>query len=182
MIAVLIQPGLLELVGVSYLAAGGVVAAKLGDRLGWAGRIGALAAWPVFLPLLSGPTGRPGPHGPRIIEVFSALERTLADPAADGVPWTADLSGLRQALTRSDERIALVDRLICDAGSAPTGPLKSAREQAATELQAVLDEVVQLRMQIGLAALHGNAESVKQRLSELLDRARAIDEVTGLHG
>ncbi|MEZ4320430.1 MAG: hypothetical protein R3F61_23320 [Myxococcota bacterium] len=176
------QPGLLELLGASYLVAGGVVVWRLGGRLGWAGTVGAFAAWPVFLPLLTGPTERPGPHGARIHEVFAALERTLTDPAAEEVPWSADLGGLREALSRADERIGLVDRLLADAGPAPTGTLRQAREAAAGELLAVLDEVVQLRLQIGLAALHGNAASVRERLSELLARAEAIDEVTGLHG
>lgn len=176
------EPGLLELVGLAYVVAGGVVVWRLRGRLGWAAGVGAFAAWPVFLPLLAGPSERPGPHATRIGEVFAALERTLADPAAEEVPWSADLGGLRTALSRADERIGLVDRLLADAGPTDTTPLRSAREAAAGELLAVLDEVVQLRLQIGLAALHGNAASVRERLSELLARAEAIDEVSGLHG
>ncbi len=184
------SPGLLELLGVAYLVVGAGVAAKLhrSGRVGVAGAIGAFAAWPVFLPVLAGPSGGSGPFASRIVEVFAALERTLHDPAADDVSWSADLTGLQTALHRADDRIALVDRLLSEArASGPsdparmdalTAPLVEARQTAADELSAVLDEVVQLRLQIGLAALHGNAASVRHRLAELQARAEAIDEVS----
>ena len=185
-------PGLLELLGVAYLVVGAGVATRLhrGGQVGWGGAVGAFAAWPVFLPVLAGPTAGAGPFAARIQEVFAALERTLRDPAADDVAWSNDvgLSGLRVALERADERIALVDRLLSEARAsnpgdaerlaALTGPLDEARAKAADELSAVLDEVVQLRLQIGLAALHGNAASVRERLAELQARAEAIDEVS----
>lgn len=180
MIAAFAQPGLLEALAAGYLVVGGVVAWRLTDRLGWPGQVGAFAAWPVFLPLLAAPVERPGPHSARIRDVFAALEGALRDPAVGDVPWSADLGGLRRALDRADARIALVDRLLGDADPDASLPLREAREAAADELRAVLDGVVQLRLQIGLAALRGNAASVRDRLSELLARAQAIDEVSGL--
>jgi hypothetical protein len=188
------MPGLLELLGVAYLVVGAGVATRLhrSGRVGLGGAVGAFAAWPVFLPVLAGPSSGAGPFANRIVEVFAALERTLHDPAADDVAWSSDvavdLSGLQTALFRADDRIALVDRLLSEArASGPrdparlaalTAPLDEARALAADELSAVLDEVVQLRLQIGLAALHGNAASVRQRLAELQARAEAIDEVS----
>lgn len=141
--------------------------------------LGALVAWPVYLPLLAGPTLVAGPYSARIVAVFRALETTLADPAAGEVPWDADLTGLRAALQRTDERLALVDRLLAET---PSDALRRARERASAEIEAVLEEVVQLRVQIGLAALAGDAASVRDRLAELLLRAKALDEVTAIDG
>lgn len=139
--------------------------------------IGAFVAWPLYLPLLTTVVASTGPYSQRIAEVFRALEATLEDPAAGEVPWDADLTGLRAALQRTDERLGLVDRLLAET---PSEPLRQARERACSEIEAVLEEVVQLRVQIGLAALAGNACSVRERLGELLLRAKALDEVTGI--
>lgn len=183
MIPALAQPGLLEGVGAAYLVVGGLVAWRLRGDGSWAAAVGALVAWPVFLPLLTGPTGPAGagPHAGRIRDVFAALERTLADPAAGEVPWNGDLDGLRDALLRTDERLGLVDRLLAESPPDRAEGLRAARTRTSGEIGAVLDEVVQLRLQIGLAALAGDAASVRERLHELLHRARALDEVA-THG
>lgn len=182
MIPALANPSLLTAIGVGYLVLGGAAGWRLSRTHGWGSGVAALVAWPVFLPLLADRPGGEGPHQARICEVFEALERTLADPAAGEVPWDADLSGLRSALWRTDERLGLVDRLLAESAGARTEGLRQARNRTSTEIEAVLEEVVQLRLQIGLAALAGNAASVRERLAELLNRAEALDEVATLNG
>lgn len=177
------QTPLLWVVVLTYLTVGVGVAWRLAGRHGWGPAAGALLAWPVFLPLLTDRADHSGgPHAARIAAAFAALEHTLEDPAAGDVPWDADLSGLRSALCRTDERLGLVERLLADAEGARTETLIAARDRTRSEIEAVLDEVVQLRLQIGLAALAGNAASVRERLSELLSRAEALDEVATLDG
>jgi hypothetical protein len=176
------QPGLLEVLGLAYLGAGAAVAWRLRDETSWAALCGAVVAWPVFLPMIGAPDpAGTGPYRTRIQTAFASLERTLADPAAGEVPWDADLTGLREALLRTDERLGLVDRLLAESGPARADALVGARARTGAEIEAVLDEVVQLRLQIGLAALAGDAASVRERLTELLARARALDEVA-THG
>lgn len=176
-------PSLPAVLGLTYAAIGAGVAWGVHRREpGLIGAFGALVAWPVYLPLLvaepSGP--RTGPHARRITQVFRSLEATLADPAAGDVPWDADLSGLEGALRRTDERLALVDELLAETPGAST--LELARARTSGEIEAVLEEVVQLRVQIGLAALAGNSASVRDRLAELLHRAQALDEVSSIDG
>lgn len=180
------QPGLAGVIGALYLVAGGTVAWRLSQReTSPAALLGAVVAWPVFLPLLGAPPRRkslPGPLAPRIETVFRGLAVTLADPAVAEVPWEANLEGLREALYRSDERLGLVDRLLEETAAGEAGPVREARRRAEEEIERVLDEVVQLRLQIGLAALAGDNGSVRDRLGELLLRVRALDEVTRIHG
>ncbi|MCA9567062.1 MAG: hypothetical protein KC656_04430 [Myxococcales bacterium] len=179
-----VQPGLAAVLGVAYLATGGAVAWSLYRKDPSPAVVaGALVAWPVFLPLLGAPPARPRLGGPlqgRIHEVFGALERTLADPVAAGVPWDADVGGLRDALLASDARLGLADRLLAETGG--DAGLREARERAACAIGGVLDEVVQLRLQIGLAALHGDEGAIRAHLAALLARVRALDEVTRIHG
>lgn len=177
------HPSLASVLLVAYVAVGGGVAWRLHrEEPSWVVLTGALVAWPVFLPLLGGGGSASGPLGARIAQEFDALTRTLADPSVEDVPWAVDLSALRLALERSDERLALVDRLIAQSPPGTAGDLVSARDRSAAELGGVLDEVVQLRLQIGLAALAGDRGAVRARLTALLDRAAALDEVTRFHG
>jgi hypothetical protein len=180
-----IAPGLPSVLGVLYFGIGGAVAWQLHRQDPSLGvTAGALVAWPVFLPLLA-PASTPVSSGPMqgaIDEVFCALRTTLRDPAVVDVPWEADLQGLQAALVRSDERLALVDRLLAEETGGARGELEDARARSVAEIQAVLDEVVQLRIQIGLAALAGDNGSVRDQLAELLGRVRALDEVTRFHG
>lgn len=178
------HPSLASILVVAYVAAGGGVAWRLYRQdPSWTVLAGALVAWPVFLPLLTdaSPTTR-GPLAGRIDQEFGSLTRTLADPSVEEVPWAADLTALRSALERSDERLALVDRLIDQSPPGSASDLIEARNRSAAELGGVLDEVVQLRLQIGLAALAGDRGAVRARLTALLDRAAALDEVTQFHG
>ena len=170
----------------AYLGSGlavGAVLARKGHSAATAWS--ALAVWPMLLPLLESPQPRlaTGPFAARIESAFAALREVLVDPAAGEVPWAADLDGLRQVLLRSDERLALVDGLLADADDSVEGAaaqLRSARAHTAGEIEAVLAEVAQLRLQVGLVALAGNAEAVRERLGELVNRARALDEVASI--
>jgi hypothetical protein len=56
--------------------------------------------------------------------------------------------------------------------------LRQARARSAGEIEAVLAGVLQLRLQIGLLALAGDDRAARQRLAELRDRARALEELT----
>ena len=170
----------------AYLVAGIVVATWL-ERAGQprGAVLGALVAWPLLVPLLGGepaPRGA-GPLRPRIEAALRALEDTLGDPAARDVPWTADLTGLRDALIAADARLALVDRLLADAegdASSAAAELRDARAERVAAIEAVLVEVQQLRLQVGVAALAGDGGALAERLRELSGRARALGELTAL--
>lgn len=170
--------------GAAYLA-GGLVVAGLLERRGHprGAVLGAVVAWPLLLPLVGEAPRSPTPRGPlrpRIDQALAALVETLGDPAATEVRWTADLDGLRHALYGADARLALVDRLL--AGDAPgaeeaTATLRAARAESEAAVQAVLAEVQQLRIQVGLAALAGGGEALTEKLRELSARAGALAEV-----
>ncbi len=174
----------------SYLVVGLVMAAWLqraGHERGPV--LGALIAWPMLLPLLQQPAPAPvaasGPFRDRIDAVLRALLLTLGDPAAAGVPWSADLDGLRGALHAADARLGLVDRLLDDGALGSEAAvvegvarLQAARERSVRELEAVLSEVVQLRLQVGVAALAGGGDSLAGRLRDLSHRAAALHELT----
>lgn len=181
----LVSPETLLLAG--YVVAGAVVAVWLERRGTPAGAVlGSLVAWPLFLPLLGAEpapevVGARGPRGATIDQALDALLQTLADPAAASVGWDDDLTELRASLHRLDSRIALVDRLLAeepDAASAPT--LRQARDEAEGDIDAVLAEVSELRLQVGLMALAGDGAQVRARLQELCSRASALDELRTL--
>lgn len=170
-----------------YLAAGFAVATAL-DRRGHprSAAVSAVVAWPLLVPLLR---DRPasaghGPLGARIDRTLDALLDTLRDPAAGDVAWVGEVDGLRDALHRADERLALVDRLLAEEPTARDAvvtaqldALRHARARAAAEIEALLAGVVQLRLQIGMLALAGNQAPVRDRLRELHHRASALDEL-----
>jgi hypothetical protein len=189
---VLSEPPLVLALAAAYAGAGVTTAALLRRR----GRpvataASALAAWPLLLSLL-GDDAAPRSTGPlarRIDGALDALEATLRHPAAGDVGTGEDTVALRASLHRADERLGLVDRLLGEpqgvddpdvvAGLAALG---AARDAAAREIEAVLAGVVQLRIQIGLVTLAGNAPPVRARLRELRARIGALDEVTRLPG
>lgn len=186
-------PSLVVVVALLYVAVGVGVAGLLMQRGASAGSaLAAVGAWPLLLSALdrSPPavaTAQPGPLGEPIVAAFVALEAALADPAASGVPFRTEVDGLRDALLRADERIGLVDRLLRDT-AAPADPdiarshqaLTEARDHAAAEIEGVLSGVVQLRLQVGLLALAGDAVGIADRLRQLRARVTAIEEVEGL--
>lgn len=182
-------------VGVAYVIVGAVVAVGLGRRgVPSPTAISALGCWPLLLPLLSGaavPARSSGPFAARIERGLAELRETMADPAAEDVALPADLEGLALDLHRADERLAMVDRLLGTVGDgreAPGDPavaegliaLRRARAGAAAEVVAVLDGIVQLRLQIGLRSLAGNSVPVRERLRDLRARLAAVDEIAAL--
>ena len=178
--------------GLLYVALGAASATLLARR-GHppAVALGAIACWPLFVPLLGRapePRGA-GPLHARIVAVVAALREAMRDPCAAGLHLPEDLDLLVDQLHRADERLAMVDRLLAstaaDAGRAPgvaqgIAQLRRARAATAAEIEAVLDGVVQLRLQIGLRSLAGNSFPVQERLRDLRSRLAAIDELAAM--
>lgn len=179
--------------GAGYLAIGFVTAWLLSRRgQSPAIALGALACWPLLLPLLrQGASARPG-RGPlvdRIDAVVGNLRDAMADPAAVDLDLPADLDRLVAELQRADERLAMVDRLLRQIGAqGPVTPavaeglaqLQRARDTTTAEIEGVLDGMVQLRLQIGLRSLAGNTVPVRERLRDLRARLTAIDELAAM--
>jgi len=179
------SPGSLLLV--AYLLAGVAIAAWLERRGMPTGAVlGSVVAWPLLLPLLGGerqrlPSAARGARADRIDQALDTLLDTLADPAAASVGWDDDLTELRASLHHLDARLALVDRLLEEEPGAPSAPaLRRASEEARRDIDAVLAEVSELRLQVGLMALAGDGARVRERLQELSGRARALDEIRTL--
>lgn len=177
-------PPLFIALGGGYLLAGGAVAVGLVRRgEPRANVLLSLVTWPLLLPLLwdAAPTSTGGPLTRRIDDALDALAATLGDPSAGELPGGDDVGFLREALHRADSRVALVDRLLDspDAASAPDAQatLRTARATAVAEIEAVITGVIELRLQVGLLALHGDTGPVRERLRELRGRIGAFDEV-----
>lgn len=164
----------------AYVGCGAVVAGLLGRRgASPETALSALAVWPLLLPMLSSPLPSPsGPHAPRIEAAFEALRSVVAEVGQSAVD-PGDLAGLQAALHRADERVALVDRWIARERSAggSVEPLQEARARAASEIEAVLQGIAQLRMQIGLLTLAGDGGAVQEQLRGLQARMAALEEV-----
>jgi hypothetical protein len=179
-----------------YLLTGVLVGAGLARRgQPSATALSALAMWPLLVPLLreapepAQPRLSPGPFAPRIDAALDALA-TIATEADGDVAGAdlADLGGLRQALRRADHRLARVDRFIASEVAAPEDlrsegaqrqleALRAARVHAAAEIEGVLDQVAELRLQIGLVALSGGDDRVREQLAAIQSRIAALDEV-----
>lgn len=171
-----------------WLIVGSVVGARL-TRLGHDATTSAsaLVAWPALLSLLSAEARAvAGPYAARIASTFQALSEALGDPVAAPVPWRADALALREVLEAADHRLVLVDRLLATTDdhdpvvARSRGALTAARAHAASEIEAVLGGLVELRLQIGMLALAGDSEPVRDRLAALQARARALAEVDAL--
>jgi hypothetical protein len=165
----------------AYLLVGVGVALVLQRRAEPPGAVlGALLAWPLLVPLLKRPPRPPrGRDGERIDRALDALLETLADPAAAEIGWTDDLTGLRTALHRVDARLTLVDRLLHEQPDAPSAAaLEQARTAARGDIDRVLGEVTELRVQVGLVTLAGDGARLRDRLRDLSARAAALDEVS----
>ncbi|MCB9754598.1 MAG: hypothetical protein H6713_32075 [Myxococcales bacterium] len=131
---------------------------------------------------------------------MSALRLTLAEPAAQGLAGREDVDALERALYLADRRVALADRMLEElgaaarrrpsarAGEAPVdddiarglAALRAARDHAIAELDAVLDAVLQLRIQVGLRTLAGGRLPVQERLQDLQARVAALAELSSL--
>ena len=154
--------------------------------------LSALAVWPLLVPLLqeapapAAPSAGPGPFAGRIDGALAALIGIAREADAESVV-DADLGGLRTALQRADERLARVDRVLAAelAGDGPRSDgarrqleaLRQARVHAAAEIEGVLDQITELRLQIGLVALTGGDDAVRDQLRALQSRVAALDEV-----
>jgi hypothetical protein len=164
---------------VIWLTLGSVTAALLSRR----GQplptvLSAIGAWPVLLPLLvDGPVSGTGPYAARIATTFAALESAVRDPMAGETLDLAAIAHLREALLRADARLALVDRLLRDELGPDDAPLRTARARAAAEVENVLRGVVQLRAQVGLLALTSDTGPARDRLRDLSQRVRALEEI-----
>jgi hypothetical protein len=193
MIATATFEPLAYMLGIGYVAVGAAIAIVLSRRGHPSGvALGAFACWPLFVPLLAqrGATPSPGPLHARIASTLLDLRDAMAEPGAAGLALPDDLAGLVDDLYRADERLALVDRLLASvelgAGRAAPGvvqgtdELRRARAATAAQIEAVLDGVVQLRLQIGLRALAGNSVPVQERLRDLRGRLAAIDEIAAM--
>ena len=173
------------LVVVAYLVAGLIVAVLLARRGQPPATVAvALVVWPFLVPNLAAAPASPAPAGgpcaERIDRVFDSLLETLEDPASDDVPWAAQALARRAALHQADTRLAFVDRVLADADDGTDGAaqsLREARAHAAAEVDAVLSAVAQLRLQVGLLALAGDAVPVQAQLESLMGRANALLEV-----
>lgn len=187
-----LEPMALAIAGL-YVAAG-AAAALLLARKGYAPAValGAIVCWPLFVPLLRrAPEQRvAGPLCDRILATMQALREAMHDPAAAGLHLPEDVDLLGDQLHRADERLAMVDRLLASTAdeAAQRAPgvaqglaqLQRARAATALEIEAVLDGVVQLRLQIGLRSLAGNSFPVQERLRDLRSRLAAIDELAAM--
>lgn len=168
------------LVAVVWLCVGLAVAGALHHRREpLATALAAVPAWPLLLPVLLGPASSEA--SPR---ANAALERLAAALAEAGE--TCGIDGLRDGLVAAETRLARLDRLLGelgDAGEADVARVRRARQTTAAEIDAVLAEMVRLRVSIGLAALESEPRAVRAQLDELVARVRALEEVsTALDG
>lgn len=141
--------------------------------------LAALACWPLLLPLLAGVRPSGGPYGTRIDEALDRLDRALREV---GEPLPEDVRALGRALHQADARVARFDRLRLDAADAEPIDrlaLEQARARAAAEVEAVLAEVVRMRVQVGLAALAEGAP-LRARLVELSARVGGVGEAAAI--
>lgn len=144
----------------------------------------AVLAWPAMVSLLGAESiDAPGlgPFAAKITAAFAGLRAALAEPALAGVVELHSLHGIERSLRRADARLAAVDRLLEDpvvAGDAGSGRLITARAHAAEEVEAVLRQLLAVRVQLGLVALAGDTSAVRSHLGELAARAKALEEVT----
>lgn len=200
-------PSLWATLMLGYLGVGAAMAWHFGRRgHGLGTSTAALACWPLLLGLV----GRPAPsgeielgnssvHGPnhtRIDTCVAGLRHGVREEFGDafrGAPLIepAQLDKLATALHRADHRLARIDRLLhettsqrqveSDAGlQAAVARLRRARDHAASELEAVLAALVSLRIQLGLFALAGESEPVRERLGEIEARVAALAELSSI--
>ncbi len=170
-----------SLVGTAWLLVGVAVAAAL-VRQGHPAATAAAAVpcWPLLVPLLGSAPTRTGPTAARIHTTVDRLGRAWQD-GVDHLP--VDLAPLRQSLLRADGRLARFDHLLADATDAQPADLdrlRAARADTAAEIEAVLAELVRLRVQIGLASLTADRGPLQDRLRELAARVGAHDELDRL--
>jgi len=199
------MPSLWATLALGYLGAGAAIAWHLGRKgHGLGVTSSALACWPLLLglvgrappsePLRFDPRPSPGPNAARIDACMRALSEGLAETVEAGGSSLIDaaaLARLAEALHQADGRIARVDRLLRETEAqralvrdasvdGAIARLRSAREHAHAELEAVLAGLLQLRVQLGLFTLAGESEPVRERLAELQARVAALAELSSV--
>jgi hypothetical protein len=169
---------------IGYAAVGTGVAVLL-ERRGQppATVLSAIVAWPRLLSLLFA-EGTSGPMDARIARSFEPLRAALLDGSGDALMSLAELEALERGLRRASLRLGVVDALLAESSDGlghevkgSLGALRDARLRASQEVEAVLEGVLQLRVQMGLLALEGDTEPVRDRIRELKARVSALDEV-----
>lgn len=198
-------PSLWTVLAIGYLGVGTAFAWHLGrNGHGLGVTSSALACWPLLLGLIGRPPPsselrleprpNPGPNAARIDACLRTLAEGLAETIDNGgttLIEAAQLRKLADALHRTDARIARVDRLLRETRAQPElirdpsveaaiERLRSARERAHGELEAVLAGLIQLRVQLGLFSLAGESEPVRERLAELEARVAALAELSSV--
>jgi hypothetical protein len=200
-------PSLWATLMLGYLGVGAAMAWHFGRRgHGLGTSTAALACWPLLLGLVGrtppnrdldlGTPLEPGPNRARIDGCVAGLRQGLQEELGDalvGAPLieTTQLDKLAKSLHRADHRLARIDRLLLEtktqrhvthdhALEAAIARLCHAREHAAHELEAVLAGLVSLRIQLGLFALAGESEPVRERLVELEARVAALAELSSI--
>jgi hypothetical protein len=201
------MPSLWATLMLGYLGVGAAMAWHFGRHgHGLGTSTAALACWPLLIGLIgrAPPTreldlGFPrerGPNHARIEAGVAGLRQGLHEELGDalvGAPLIEDaqLDKLARSLHRADHRLARIDRLLHEtqtqrqaAGDpsleAAIARLCQARDHAAHELEAVLAGLVSLRIQLGLFALAGESEPVRERLVELETRVAALAELSSI--
>lgn len=196
-------PSLWVVLALGYIGTGAAIAWHLGRRgHGLGVTASALACWPLLLGLIGrAPSDaelrfdappRPGSNTRRIDACIRNLSDALAETVeAGGLINAGQLNKLSDALHDADQRIARVDRLLCEAEAerrlvrdpsvdAAVDTLRRARDHAHRELEAVLAGLLQLRVSLGLFHLAGESEPVRERLAELEARVAALAELSSV--
>jgi hypothetical protein len=200
-------PSLWATLMLGYLGVGAAMAWHFGRRgHGLGTSTAALACWPLLIGLLGrtppshdpelGRPHAPGPNRARIDVCVAGLRQGLQEQLGDalvGAPLidSTQLDKLAKSLHRADHRLARIDQLLHETQTqrqvaddpsitAAIARLRHARDHAARELEAVLAGLVSLRIQLGLFALAGESEPVRERLVELEARVAALAELSSV--
>ena len=135
--------------------------------------LSAVLAWPL---LIGSTTQGNGPLSSKIMAAFSALESAATETS--GLINNEEVNALRHHLLLADSRLAIVDRLLQDPQLSRSGArLKQARERAAAEISEALEEVIELRIQMGLVTLAGDTGPVRERMTALRAQIHALEEI-----
>jgi hypothetical protein len=184
-----VTPDLATGLALGWVAVGVALAVAL-HRRGQPGAtaLAALVVWPVLLPLLwsAAGSGAGGPNAARIDATLAALRGTLV--ADGGGEVDGGLTALAGALHEADARIAKVEALLAASTPADDHPgvqraraeLAAGRDRATAEIDAVLAEIVQIHLHVGLRALAGAPGDLSLRIANLEARIRALHEVEAL--